>query len=335
MGTSRAICTENVAFDLMSAHRHRTIRKALTHAGVALCQVLDPRKRLNVYTLHRIGPNGAPLSPETVEHQLRLLSRTHDFILPRDILDHEGPHERHLALLTVDDGHASAFEHIFPICRRLALPFAIYLPVDFIDRRRWLWFDKLDYIMTRKSSMDPTFHSSHRTERLIDEMRGMLPAERDRRLDALAASLGVDIPEHPVADYRPLTRAQIEELADSGLVEFGSHTVSHTILTLLEDTALARELTESRQALQALTGQEVSTFCYPNGRPGDFDQKTERAVRRAGYRAALTSVEGSNLLSRINKMEIKRIHLGLPDHALLKESCGLAPIQKRLRARHR
>lgn len=65
--------------------------------------------------------------------------------------------------------------------------------------------------------------------------------------------------------------------------EIGSHSVSHADLVGLDDEALKRELTESRDTIARETGRAPSLFCYPMGR---FDERVRRAVRDAGYRAA-------------------------------------------------
>ena len=62
-----------------------------------------------------------------------------------------------------------------------------------------------------------------------------------------------------------LTSDQIREMADSGLVRFGSHTVSHSDLRSLGGDRLRRELSDSKQIIENLTGQEVRCVCYPAG----------------------------------------------------------------------
>ena len=62
-----------------------------------------------------------------------------------------------------------------------------------------------------------------------------------------------------------LTSDQIREMADSGLVRFGSHTVSHSDLRSLGGDRLRRELSDSKQIIENLTGQKVNCVCYPAG----------------------------------------------------------------------
>src|SRR3954451_3414088 len=74
-----------------------------------------------------------------------------------------------------------------------------------------------------------------------------------------------------------MSRAQLDELAGAGW-EVGSHTCSHPRLTTLDEDALQRELTESKQAL----GPGCRSIAYPYG---DVDARVIDAARRAGYEA--------------------------------------------------
>jgi peptidoglycan/xylan/chitin deacetylase (PgdA/CDA1 family) len=71
--------------------------------------------------------------------------------------------------------------------------------------------------------------------------------------------------------------------------ELASHSLTHPDLTTLDDAALIREVRASRTVLRSRFGVRVDFFCYPSGR---FDERVIRAVRRAGYLGATTTVEG-------------------------------------------
>ncbi|HVF76132.1 MAG TPA: polysaccharide deacetylase family protein [Acidimicrobiales bacterium] len=104
---------------------------------------------------------------------------------------------------------------------------------------------------------------------------------------AVSHRLGEPHPDHP--SRRFATAEELAELARH--VEIGSHSARHVDLTGLDATACARELAESRQALQAMTGQAVDTLAYPFGRVAPA---VKELAREAGYRAACgTSGDGS------------------------------------------
>ncbi len=81
---------------------------------------------------------------------------------------------------------------------------------------------------------------------------------------------------------RLLTEAEARRLVDAGM-ELGSHTMTHADLRALDDGALARELEDSRAAVEELTGRPCRTLAYPFGL---WDARVAGAVRRAGYELA-------------------------------------------------
>lgn len=66
-----------------------------------------------------------------------------------------------------------------------------------------------------------------------------------------------------------LTEDQIREMSRSGLVSFQTHTVSHLELAAMSPDRIAREMEESIEYIEGLTGKEVTALAYPAGRYSD------------------------------------------------------------------
>lgn len=85
-----------------------------------------------------------------------------------------------------------------------------------------------------------------------------------------------------------LSEWRVRKLIAAGW-ELGSHSLTHPDLTRLDDATLTREIAGSRLILRSRFGVRVDFFCYPAGR---YDAAVIRAVRRAGYFGATTTIEG-------------------------------------------
>jgi peptidoglycan/xylan/chitin deacetylase (PgdA/CDA1 family) len=109
----------------------------------------------------------------------------------------------------------------------------------------------------------------------------------------IAAQLGQLGVAARAPDGRMLEWAEIREMADAGIT-FGGHTVSHPILTTLTPDELWREVAGAKREIESRLSREVTLFAYPNGGPRDFDAASKRALRESGYRAAVTTIWGSN-----------------------------------------
>ena len=66
--------------------------------------------------------------------------------------------------------------------------------------------------------------------------------------------------------YHSLSREQIVEMAESGLVSFQSHTVTHPPLIELSKEAQAKEYYDSKLFITRLVGKEPFSIAYPEGK---------------------------------------------------------------------
>ncbi|MGA2003869.1 MAG: polysaccharide deacetylase family protein [Terriglobales bacterium] len=71
------------------------------------------------------------------------------------------------------------------------------------------------------------------------------------------------------------------------LVSLGSHTLSHPLLTEIEEAVARREIYESRVKLESILDRPVTEFSFPFG---GFNQKLVAAARDAGYRRVYTTL---------------------------------------------
>ncbi len=88
----------------------------------------------------------------------------------------------------------------------------------------------------------------------------------------------------PESGARMMTEDELRDLARAG-IELGAHTVTHPDLSLMDREACLREMTESRDAIERLTGARATTFAYPFCRYGE---SAIAAARDAGFAAAVT-----------------------------------------------
>lgn len=85
-----------------------------------------------------------------------------------------------------------------------------------------------------------------------------------------------------------LTSEQIKEMSDYG-IDIESHTVSHRRLSTLSYEEQLKELKDSKEAIQNLTGKPVIAIAYPEGK---YNEDTKKATIEAGYSMGFTVDRG-------------------------------------------
>jgi len=87
----------------------------------------------------------------------------------------------------------------------------------------------------------------------------------------------------PLMDWK-----KIIEISRNG-VQIGSHTKTHPELTRLSAGEQNEEISASKKDLEEQLKYPIDTFCYPGG---DHDEQVKKAVKKAGYRNAITTQRG-------------------------------------------
>ncbi|MDP1853336.1 MAG: polysaccharide deacetylase family protein [Candidatus Omnitrophota bacterium] len=88
-----------------------------------------------------------------------------------------------------------------------------------------------------------------------------------------------------------MNEGQLKELAQSGLIALGSHTMTHPVLTKIDESLLDKEISGSKKALEERTGFSVKLLSYPLGA---FNESVRRKVIEAGYKGAVATNPGKN-----------------------------------------
>jgi peptidoglycan/xylan/chitin deacetylase (PgdA/CDA1 family) len=211
-------------------------------------------------------------------------------------------------VLTFDDGYQDNYTHALALARELQVPMTLFLIPGYLDSGAPFWW--LEGARLARSTRVGEVTLGEETYRLEQPAaRGALARAIDARLrhagsvaerEAFLADICQRLAapasgEHEEAATRPLTWDQVQEMQASGWVSFGAHTMHHPVLSYLRDPAeVAYEVAESRRVLEQRLGHPVSTFAYPIGKPEHFGAAGLRAVKGAGYRWAVTTVQRVN-----------------------------------------
>lgn len=96
------------------------------------------------------------------------------------------------------------------------------------------------------------------------------------------------------------------ELIDSGVVEIGSHTMTHPNFAKIDTESKKKELAQSKNMLEARFGVDIKTFAYPFGILKDEDPDL---VKEAGYLGAVTTVSGIDHREHYHPFLLKRLKI--------------------------
>ena len=295
---------------------------------------LGPARGLAILAYHRVfdldREKDFPYDPELVSAsveefgwQMETLSRHFEPLHLSEVLRHldEGrPLPPRAVAVTFDDGHLDNYTNAFPVLRRLGVPATIFLSTGYMDQEETFWFDEVAFRFQRtprpelelatlglRLALGDPGQRRQATEDVLARMKEVPNTERLAALRELAVESGIDGTRSDTRS-RPLTWEQVREMRDGG-VEFGSHTVSHPILSRLRDDELRTELDASKRELEKQLGRPADCLAYPVGGETAYDQRVVDVARECGYRMALTYVSGPNLWPPADRYRLQRLHV--------------------------
>lgn len=265
-----------------------------------------------VLAYHRVNDDNNPFFPgvptKVFEKWIKYLSRNFYILSIEEIVDiikKDKMLPNNTLTITFDDGYRDNYTNVFNILKKYSISATIFLATGFIDTDKIPWFDKLRLAFknTSKPYIELKSYTSKKLSlRSLDEKISalnkvtaiLISLEESQRLklfdeiiDELEAN---DMSE--LSDLM-LTWEQIKEMHESG-ISFGSHTVTHPIMSKISIERAREELVESKRTIEENLGSPVISFAYPNGKKEDFHDGIKEVLKEAGYSCAFTTIFGVN-----------------------------------------
>jgi peptidoglycan/xylan/chitin deacetylase (PgdA/CDA1 family) len=288
-------------YETLSSAGITALARRLRQGALVLCyhNVVD--------RIDAIGDQALHLPLDRFTAQMEWLKAHYTVVPLGDIVDRLGAVRpvRGLAAITFDDAYAGAFSFAWPLLRDLGLPATMFVVAGAPSNRPAFWWDHPDVARTNSNGA--------RSRRLLS-LRG----DSTLVLADAGAGSAADLP----ATHLPADWSTIRNAAAEGL-DIGAHTVTHRTLTTLDDPELAMEVATSSDIIRDLAGVRSGFFSYPYG---IWDARVRDAVRRAGYRAAVTLDFGLNRLGT-DPCELRRINVpaSISNSAFAGWAAGIRP----------
>jgi peptidoglycan/xylan/chitin deacetylase (PgdA/CDA1 family) len=208
--------------------------------------------------------------------------------------------------ITFDDGYRSFHDLALPVMMEYNLPSTVFVTTGHMHDKSSMWNDM---ILEAVRSLPPvpldvrmldlpggaqelpmrTYEDRRRAAYFLTERcKYMAPHERAAFTANLERLANIPLKEDLMLDADMLRALRQNQ------VEIGGHTVSHPILTRIDDDAARREIVDNKRELETILGEPLRMFAYPNGkRRADYSAVHVRMLEEAGYSAAFNTENGA------------------------------------------
>jgi len=309
------------------------------------------RGNLLILMYHRFSREANPykISGAEFSAHLEYLKKYHNVLSLSEAVDclrNEKKLPPNAAVITIDDGYADAYEIAFPILKKFDLPAVVYVVTDFLDGKCWLWTDLMRYVLSHtkedfaeiefengdkiKANLSTQTQKSETANRINSRLKKLSDEQKDSKIKEIAEILQVKIPALPTSRYAPINWEKAREM-DSGGVKIESHTVTHPILTNINQEKLDFELQTSKLRLENVLEKQIEHFCYPNG---NFNEAVRKSAENAGYKSAVTTDYGFNEKGA-NRFLLNRIDAHPAIESFAQSASGFESFRQRITNSHK
>lgn len=228
----------------------------------------------------------------------------------------------HAAMITFDDGYYDNLSNAFPILQERDLPAIIFLTTGFMGAKTPFYWDYVAYCFhhTKKKSAnfpmvgelswnDPASRYLAMI-RWIETLKRIPDSEKQELISKAGDILEVTPPPDAFANLY-LTWDQVREMSRSGIIEFGSHTVTHPILTRVDPAQARQEIEASKKRIEQEIGKPVLSIAYPNGGAADFSADVINAAKSVGIEAGFVLLPGPTRYETVKRspLAIRRVFI--------------------------
>lgn len=209
--------------------------------------------------------------------------------------------------VSFDDGFSDVYTNAYPILKEYGIPFTLYLATGFPDKSVNLWWLKLENMIKEHDRLvltDGRILDCESQENKLSAFESLSNEIFKSTVDPVWFFENLFDKSYYGDDLMDLclSWSMIDEMVSNGLCTVGSHTVSHTILTKINEESLVVELEESRRRIEEQLKIKVSHFSYPYS---FLNKSVKSNVQKAGYCSAVIGF-GGKVRKRCDLFELHR-----------------------------
>jgi O-antigen/teichoic acid export membrane protein/peptidoglycan/xylan/chitin deacetylase (PgdA/CDA1 family) len=293
------------------------------------------------------APLRTNISKAHLNKALNILAEKYNFVSMADavsMLEGKTEIKPYSMVISFDDGYQNNITNALPVLKKYKIPAIFFLTTDNVETQAPYWFDRLDFALqsltpeflekldlpilsaldfSDRKSLQKSYKKFLSTYRTSSENDILFLENIHSQIQQIEHLTGRTIPERNnktenLVDIMTWDAARkIEKYG----ITIGSHTVDHLKLDCLDENIIQNQLQKSKTDIEEKLNKPCDYLCYPYG---NFDNQVKDIARKCHYRAAVSTITGSNKC----KDDLLALHrLSLPanksKYYILAATCGL------------
>ncbi|MDA9469586.1 polysaccharide deacetylase family protein [Bradyrhizobium sp. CCBAU 53415] len=211
--------------------------------------------------------------------------------------------QRRFVALTFDGANKDLINFAYPVLKRHAVPFSIYVPTAFPDGVGEAWWLGLEHVIAREGRISLMMGEKEQRFTVTDNaekqalfsyleswLRSLPPADLSAAIADLCTRYRIDLAA--LSREASMDWEDLATLAADPLVTIGSATVNYPVLANMKDAAALREMTMGKAVAEAAFRREIRHFAFPFGDRSSFRRSHVVMAEEAGFASAVSTISG-------------------------------------------
>lgn len=294
----------------------RMVSAILYYSGaLRVLKLILLRRRAVVLMYHRVltreeikrtfSHAGIVVEKEVFEKHMRFIKKEFTVVGEEEFnsrLKEGNPFETATCLVTFDDGWLDNATNAFPVLKEHGIPALVFLSAGHMGSEEPFWQERMKAMLETISDENTTggirllesygLSASLSRRELSAGISNFVYSRKScepGRITGILRDISAHVGTKPAQKTdRFLDWGHVKSMMSSR-IGFGSHGVSHSLLTMIPAAEADFEIGESRRVIEKRTGRAPDSFSYPNG---DFNDGTAALARKHGYAVAFTTKRG-------------------------------------------
>ena len=231
---------------------------------------------------------------KTFESQLQLYKKYFNLVSLDDFYQQKFNNDKFNICLTFDDGFANNYKYVLPLLEHYQVPAVFFITGIRNAGYDILWNDILS-VSSRFGPSKIVFKNEEfvkgKDKRYISSSthKPLVDILRSTEFDCKAELLQILAPFKNSAEsdyWLQMTEEQIRTLSGSKWTTIGSHGYYHNDLAKISIDSVKKEIIQSKQYLETITGKEIKALAFPYG---SYTKKVMNEAKNAGFSQLLAT----------------------------------------------
>lgn len=193
-------------------------------------------------------------------------------------------------IITIDDGHKSFYNNVFPILKKYNVPVTLFVSPKICKHKINYWFQEIEgYNQIELINIISDIIKVPNAELNKYYLKSILKNLKISEIQEIIKRYQFKTNTH-IKPFQNMTINNLIEVRNSNLVTIGAHTMNHPILANEDNEISKYEIQESIFELANILNQDIKYFAYPNGIPNlDFKNREMDYAKASGIKIAVST----------------------------------------------